>query len=153
MGLDMWLYKKSYVKNSDYMKPEEKYDISIKKNGKDVEHINKDNIAYITEEIGYWRKFNALHNYIVANHQDGVDDCRDTYLTKNDLEKLLNILLEIQKDHNKADALLPTTPGFFFGGTEYGDYYFNQIDYTVELLSKYTSVDNSNCEFTYSSSW
>lgn len=46
----------------------------------------------ITEEVGYWRKQNAIHNWFVNNIQDGIDDCKyHREVTKEDLEELLDI--------------------------------------------------------------
>ena len=44
MGLDMYLYKKTYVKNWEHMSPEELHEISIKKNGVEVSYIKKERI-------------------------------------------------------------------------------------------------------------
>ena len=38
------------------------------------------------------------------------------------------------QDHYKAEELLPTCDGFFFGGTEYDKYYFNDIDKAMKIL-------------------
>ena len=61
MGLDMYLYKKSYVKNWQHMKPESLHKITIKKGGKVRKDIKTDRITYIIEEVAYWRKANAIH--------------------------------------------------------------------------------------------
>lgn len=49
--------------------------------------------------IGYWRDFNYLHEYIVDNFADGVDECQLIPLTKDDVVKILNHL-------NKIDDVL-----------------------------------------------
>lgn len=49
--------------------------------------------------IGYWRNFNYLHEYIVENFADGVDECQLIPLTKDDVVQILNHL-------NKIDDVL-----------------------------------------------
>ena len=48
--------------------------------------------GHISEEVGYWRKTNQIHNWFVENVQDGVDDCNyHNEVTKEILEKLLDV--------------------------------------------------------------
>jgi hypothetical protein len=53
--------------------------------------------------------------------------------------------------------LLPTRSGFFFGGTEYDEYYMNSIKYTINILEEVLSeVDERGYlhgEIYYTSSW
>lgn len=50
--------------------------------------------------------------------------------------------------------LLPTQGGFFFGSTEYGDWYRNDILETKEICDKLLiEMDWDNEELTYGSSW
>ena len=42
-----------------------------------IEDTNYENC----EEVAYWRKFNALHNWFVQNCQDGVDECQYAEVT------------------------------------------------------------------------
>ena len=65
MGLDMYLSKKTYVKNWDYNEANPKHFVSVKKDGTLRSDIKPERVSYIVEEVAYWRKFNALHNYIV----------------------------------------------------------------------------------------
>ena len=34
----------------------------------------------------------------------------------------------VLEDHSKAEELLPTRAGFFFGSTEYDDWYFGDVE-------------------------
>lgn len=45
---------------------------------------------YDDDEVGYWRKANAIHKWFVDNVQNGEDDCGDYSVSKELLEKLLN---------------------------------------------------------------
>ena len=45
----------------------------------------------ITEQVGYWRKANEIHNWFVKHVQDGIDDCGYHHeVTKEILEELLD---------------------------------------------------------------
>lgn len=55
----------------------------------DTEH--KYGYARITEQVGYWRKANHIHNWFVEHVQDGIDDCGYHHeVTKEILEELLD---------------------------------------------------------------
>ena len=85
-------------------------------------------------KIGYWRKANHIHKWFVDNCADGKDECQKIWLSKEDLEKLRSVCAEVMQDHSKAEQLLPTCEGFFFGGTEYDKHYFNDIDKAMKIL-------------------
>ena len=76
---------------------------------------------------------------------------------KEDLEKLLNLCKQIIEDPSKGEELLPTRSGFFFGGTEYDEYYMNSIEHTINILEEVLSEVNErgylHGEIYYSSSW
>lgn len=152
MGLDMYLTRKTYVKQWDHIPQEEQFEVTVTKGG--VPYLNSsDGISNISQEVGYWRKFNALHNWFVENVQDGRDECQEAYVPKEKLEELLVILNEI-KDGNieKAEELLPTTGGFFFGGTEYDEWYFENVNESIPIIEKALSYTDDS-DIYYQSSW
>jgi hypothetical protein len=113
-------------------------------------------VNVVEAEFAYWRKANAIHNWFVKNVQDGEDDCKEAYLEKVNLEKLLYVINEVLEDHSKAEKLLPSTNGFFFGSTDYDSRYFNDLEYTKETISKILDkwdTDYKNWDFYYQSSW
>lgn len=183
MGLDMYLNRKTYVQNWSFMKPEELHTITVTKDGKPVDYIDPTRIAYIEEQVGYWRKANAIHKWFVDNCQDGVDDCRNAYVSTEQLEELLDLVTKVldslklapgkvsngytyDKDgrhdiledgqvvvnHEIAAKHLPTASGFFFGGTDYDEYYIQDLEHTKEILTKVLEEPNKG-EFYYHSSW
>ncbi len=153
MGLDMYLFKKTYVKQWEHTLPEKLFHVDVKRGDIPYTSIKKDRVCYIIEEVGYWRKFNALHQWFVDNCQDGVDDCsKESHVSKEQLYELLDILKQIDKDHSLAEELLPTQEGFFFGGTEYNDYYFQDVEETIKLISNLLEEEGDG-EFYYNSSW
>ena len=152
MGLDSYLYKKSYVRSDDYYSPEQKMVDEVITGGEVSKTIKPERIRYIVEEVGYWRKQNQIHNWFVENTQGGVDNCQTSYVSRDNLEELLDLCKQIQSDNSLADSLLPTTSGFFFGGTEYDEWYFNGIDNTITFLEDCLSDELAD-EFEYNASW
>lgn len=147
MGLDQFLSKKVYLGLN--------YKHNRVENAKNIIQIN--NIEYTTEslqyleyEAGYWRKANHIHNYFVSNVQDGNDDCGSYEVSFEILKNLYNMCKEVLKDKTKAEELLPTEGGFFFGSTEYEEYYFKTLEETIKIIEPLLKED---CEIYYTSSW
>jgi hypothetical protein len=160
MGLDMHLSKKTYVQNWDHHTPEERHEVIVKKGGKLVETIKAHRVKYIEEEVAYWRKANHIHKWFVDNVQGGEDNCNQYYVENGDLVNLLEVCKKVKEDPSKAEELLPTTEGFFFGSTDYNEYYMKDIDYTIEILEEAISEyeleaanKRYNGDYFYSSSW
>jgi len=156
MGLDMYMYRETYVKKWDHQSPEEQFDVTVKKGGEIYKDINSENISTVSENVAYWRKFNALHNWIVNNCADGRDECQKINIYDEALVELYDTLKQVNMDHSKAEELLPTTSGFFFGSTDYDDYYFQEVEQTIEVLKPYVKSINegtSRADFYYQASW
>ncbi len=152
MGLDMYLYKKNYIWQGEWIKPEARQEVIVKKDGEVDTSIKPERVKYVIEEVGYWRKANQIHQWFVENIQQGEDDCKSYWVSRENLIELLDICKQIKEDNSKAESLLPTQSGFFFGGTEYNEWYFNDINNTIEILEEILS-DESADDFEYQSSW
>jgi hypothetical protein len=50
------------------------------------------------------------------------------------LEELRNTCKTVLEDRTKAVELLPTQSGFFFGSTEYDEYYFDDLKDTIKII-------------------
>lgn len=120
----------------------------------------------IFEEIGYWRKANQIHNFFVQECQGGVDECQYSFITKDKLEDLLErckramklkkIYLNdgIIKDGEGLETFLPTQGGFFFGGTEFNEWYFEDIAETKKIITKVLKeTDFDKQVIIYQASW
>jgi hypothetical protein len=106
----------------------------------------------IFHEVGYWRKFNALHNYFVENIQGGVDECQTSEVIKKDLEKLVDVLREVSE--TKDSSLLEPVGGFFFGSIDVDDYYFESVDHAIDTISNVIeNTDWNNERVFYRASW
>ena len=107
-----------------------------------------------SEDVGYWRKANAIHKWFVDNVQDGVDNCAEYVVYKSQLELLRDTCKRVLEDHSLAEELLPTESGFFFGSTEYNKWYFDDLETTVDIIDKVLAeTDFYNYDITYQSSW
>ena len=166
MGLDMYLKRKKFI-GAKYDFEQVKGVVYITIKGKELP-IDFNRLSYIEEEVGYWRKANEIHNYIVNHFNDGVDDCKPIYMSMENLEELLKVCKKVKKsiklvsgkvvqsytfnekgekvfnytegkiveDPTTCKELLPTCEGFFFGGTQYDEWYAMDIDNTIEILTR-----------------
>jgi hypothetical protein len=150
MGLDMYLEKRTYVKQWDHQSAEEKHEVVVTKGGQPT-NIDPKKVKYIIEEAGYWRKANQIHRWFVENVQNGVDNCGDYYVGSEKLTELLELCKKVEADHSLADTLLPSASGFFFGGTDYDEWYYNDITNTIAILEE--ALEDAHGDFYYSSSW
>ena len=150
MGLDMYLEKRTYVRQWDFQKPEEQYNVEVTKGGEPT-NIKSERVTHVCEELGYWRKQNQIHQWFVENVQNGVDNCGEYSVSKGQLEDLLEICKKILNDNTRAEELLPTASGFFYGGTEYDEWYFDGIQNTIEILEE--ALSDTGADYYYSSSW
>ena len=181
MGLDMYLSKRKYVKNWDHMKPEDKHEIVVKKNGVVIDDPMP--ISELVYSAGYWRKANAIHKWFAENIQEGEDNCGEYYVGHESIKTLLDTVNEVLKaskliegmiqngttwnnetkksepimekgklieDPSVAKLLLPTEGGFFFGSTEYDQYYYDDLVETKNILEKCLDED---FDYYYRSSW
>lgn len=146
MGLDMYLYAKKYFYSNDE---------KIKKISKEFSEMEGFECKEIKFEVGYWRKANHIHKWFVDNVQRGEDDCEEYNVSIEKLEELLKLVKEVLENHNKAEELLPCQEGFFFGETEYNEYYFEDLNRTKEMLEKILRriKDGEGWDIYYSSSW
>lgn len=98
-------------------------------------------------ECCYWRKANQVRHWIVKHtNYDEEWDCVPHLLTK---EQLLNLHIDCMKvlcNHDLANELLPTADWFFFGGTEYGTSYLNQLQFTADMTAKILKETNFKVE-------
>lgn len=141
MGLDMYLTGHYFIWSKD------QDNIEIK--GIDLHGFKLKNLEI---ELGYWRKANHIHKWFVDNIQEGVDECQESYVSKDDLKKLLSHCKKVLKGSKTAEELLPTQSGFFFGNTAYNESYFNNIKYTIKIIKKVLRLPKGWSIY-YNSSW
>ena len=77
---------------------------------------------YYAESDVYFRKVNFVYNFFSNKLED---EC--CFADKSDIEELISRCDKVLADHSLAQELLPTRSGFFFGSTDYDDWYFNDV--------------------------
>jgi hypothetical protein len=141
MGLDMYLYAKKF-----YWHNEPQPVIAGKP--------DTFKVTYVTVEAVYWRKSNHIHHWFVENIQGGQDDCGHYFVSREDLRRLVDTCKVILADHDKAEELLPTQGGFFFGSTSYDEWYFGDLEATVTDIERaLNELPEDQWEFEYTASW
>lgn len=155
MGLDMYLNARYYVYGKSNTVKIEKIDYD----GKVVEKTIR-NVKTVSYGVGYWRKANAIHKWFVDNCQDGNDDCKDYYVSEDDLKKLketCEFVLAFRGTTDEKKVVsenLPPCEGFFFGSTDIDEYYFQDLEETIKIVEKaLKEIEENDAEIYYSSSW
>ena len=151
MGLDMFLEKKTYI-GAHYEFRNVDAKIEITSNGK-LFNINPKRVSTVIERVGYWRKANQIHKWFVDHVQNGVDNCEEYYVSREQLQLLLDTCKIVLIDKEEAKTLLPRQEGFFFGSYEYDEYYWSDIQDTIEQLEKVLTEYPQEWSFKYMSSW
>ena len=152
MGLDMYLEARRFMWSFDDGSGKDAD--TVRKIREALPELGDMRVNYVTAEAAYWRKANAIHAWFVANVQDGEDDCGHYHVSREKLEELASICNEVLEDMDKADELLPTQSGFFFGSTDYDEWYQRNLEYTRDRIR--ALLDNpelESWEFQYHSSW
>jgi hypothetical protein len=182
MGLDMYLYKRTYVKKWEHQSDENSFDVTVKRGGKTYPKIQPERISYIEEQIMYWRKANQIHGWFVDNTSVLEEEVKYS-VTKQDLENLLNTCEQVLEILNKSKKkviqvengwssgertfcdvdvfdcedeimdLLPPTQGFFYGSSDINTYYEDTINETVRFLEREIPLCDEYDEFEYYASW
>lgn len=96
---------------------------------------DRDGYAAVNE-LAYWRKANQVHAFFVEHCADGTDDCRPVLVHPEVLADLVQRCEAVLADPALAPELLPTRGGFFFGDTDYDEYYLTKLKDTVEMLTR-----------------
>ena len=185
MGLDMYLYKKHYVQNWEHNGKEKQFSFLIKKGGKKCDYINDKKITYVTEQVTYWRKANAIHQWFIENCADGDGSKTEMSVSQEQIKELHDTCVKVLdscelidgkinngqqmkngkwvdikidgkyiKDPTLAEELLPTESGFFFGSTDYDEYYVEDLKNTIkELEPELKEVKGQYPDYEYNASW
>ena len=96
MWLDMYMNKRIHMQLQTKTDAVRKLEIELWETIKEVkiEHM-------------YWRKCNAIHNWLVENIQDWEDNCSIYHFWEDQIIELLDIINKILKDNTLAEELLP----------------------------------------------
>lgn len=162
MGLDMYLYARKYVSGYNFQPENQKTEyLALKAIDPIMAAMSTDESPHgeILINVAYWRKSNQIHKWFVDRVQGGVDECQPSARFGRDvLIELLGICNQILRTDSGdiAEELLPTQSGFFFGSTDYDEYYLEDIKHTVERLTTILEATEDHPHdyvFQYQSSW
>lgn len=159
MGLDMYLYVAKYESKAQWNSVDNAFPLNFYP--KELESLAKQHWEdnFLSKEtkyqIGYWRKANAIHKWFVDKLASGVDNCQEIYVGMEDLKTLLGNVEMVLENKDRAKDLLPTQEGFFFGGLEFDDWYFEDLKYTKELLTRVIKFLSKHKDYRcyYKASW
>ena len=110
-----------------------------------------------SKDLAYWRKANQIHGYIVDTFAKGVDECQPIAVHRAELLGLVQLcesLLE-SKDEKKALEVLPPKEGFFFGPAVVDEWYWDDLEKTVRMLTETINFEDETEDdyFIYQASW
>ena len=165
MGLDMYLHAKKYVEKVNWQALQNNDELSYDSPeavfplwNNIVETAGMKDVAvdiygvHVEVTCAYWRKANQIHAWFVKNVQGGEDNCGEYYVSHEKLKSLLDLVNKAlaERDPN----LLPPQAGFFFGGTDIDEWYWQDLKNTKAKLDKVFALpEMSKLSFYYTSSW
>jgi hypothetical protein len=148
MGLDMYLSAKRYV--SEYRDVDQVVSTEIMRHFPELSTSHT--VQEVTVRVGYWRKANAIHKWFVDNVQKGNDNCGNYPVSRANLNELRECCERVLAFRELATAQLPPANGFFFGSTEIDDYYYRDLENTIDIVNQCMKLPD-DWDFEYHSSW
>ena len=99
---------------------------------------DEDNMAY-WEYDAYFRKVNFIFYYFDQTIGT-MQDQWFAFVKPEDVDDLIDRCERVLKNHELAHSLLPTQSGFFFGSTDYDDWYFSDVKSCLKQMKKYRKL-------------
>lgn len=85
----------------------------------------------------YFRKYNFLYGWVRRKLKlPELKNCEHYKITRPMVNDLIDDITKVLSDHSLAEKLLPTEDGFFFGSTEYDDWYYEDLADAKQQLSE-----------------
>ena len=94
-------------------------------------------LSYL-EYDAYFRKVNFLFAYY--ENKGKMVEQYYAFTDKEDIDDIIDRCERVLADHSLASKLLPTQSGFFFGGTDYDDWYFSDVKDCLNQMKKYREL-------------
>lgn len=180
MGLDMYFHKRKYVKNWEH--GEDKFEVIVKKNGKVLSGSDKASyVEYDAGYWRKANAIHNWFIEHCANGEDSCTEMDVSNEQASELLETVNKVLAASKlvkgkikngerstpngwepimedgeyieEPTVAKELLPTQGGFFFGSTDYDQYYYQDLLDTKKILEDALAGATDDDEFTYRASW
>lgn len=106
--------------------------------------FNKFENMYYAESDVYFRKVNFVYNFFSNKLED---EC--CFADKSDIEELISRCDKVLADHSLAQELLPTRSGFFFGSTDYDNWYFGDVEDCKRQMEKLLSMYDEDTDVVF----
>lgn len=150
MGLDMYLEATRYVAPSDTQTESVRRAIGAaigfvppkERPGQDASLLE---ISGVTVRVGYWRKFDALHQWFVNNTQQGHDDCRAAFVSVDTLVELEEQLEQVSDDPQSASEHFTADIDETLEESD--------VDYTLTILHHAKRLQEQGWDIHYRASW
>lgn len=108
-------------------------------------------------ELMYWRKANQIRRWFVdhLNDFDPSDNLGEYDVSREVLQDLIDDIDYVLEDESieRAEEVMPTNSGFFFGSTEYDEHYFDSLRYTREQIQEILDTTSEEDEIYYTEWW
>jgi len=102
------------------------------------ELVKKSVDGYYEPYDAYFRKVNFLFKYY--EDRGKMHDQYYAFTDASDIDDIIDRCERVLKDNKLASELLPTQSGFFFGGTDYDQYYFEDVEDCLRQMKKYRKL-------------
>jgi hypothetical protein len=161
MGLDMYLEGRKYFSRVDWDNArnvdgkyvnDPQYDAIMSAAGMTGLDREGSGGLYVSFSAGYWRKQNAIHDWFVKTIGNNIDECQEMWVSREHLEQLKTMCQLVLTVPVRASEFLPTQDGFFFGSTEYDEWYFQGLIDTIGIIDHCLSLPD-DIQFYYQASW
>jgi len=150
MGLDMYLEAKLHLPPYDKkLDPVRQvigqaigYTPPAEKPGHDATLME---VTGVTVRVGYWRKFDPLHQWFVNHVQEGHDDCRTAYVAPDILSTLEGQLDQVSDD--------PESAGEYFVSEDADPMSEGDLDTTLRIVAQARKLQERGWDIYYRASW
>jgi hypothetical protein len=105
------------------------------------------------EEVWTGRKENHLQRAIEQMKGQSAVNCGYLFLNRLDIALLVRSLRMVHDNHDLASAVLPTQSGFFYGSTEYDEWYFDDIKRELEDFEQILRDWDESAAYAYWAWW
>ena len=143
-------YTKEQIANLVYDNnlKEATFSIELYKEGPELNNLD----AFIEENVAYWRKTNHIHAWLINNGTEKEEDYY-CHISIDKLKELKDVCEYVLDDHSLADTLLPTQSGFFFGSTNYDEWYYRDLEDTIRILENIIDTHTDEYRYVYVASY
>jgi hypothetical protein len=103
------------------------------------EKVKKEIEGAYEEYDAYFRKVNFLFHYFDRTISK-MHDQYYAFVEPEDVDDIIDRCERVLKNHDLAHSLLPTQDGFFFGSTDYDNWYFSDVKDCLKQMKKYRKL-------------